>query len=127
LGNANAADRDRVLEALKAYRMLQATIPETAPANKDLTKDMPVLPKTDLNSLVALLETMVANALVACLDTGKATQVTVDPAFPDILPVLRASTKSGKTGDHLFEEENGSRQVYGVKAPKAVDRRNRTC
>lgn len=126
VGNANAADRDRVLEALKAYCILQATILETAPANKGLTKDMPVLPKTDLNSLVALLKTRVANALVACnqIDAGKAAQVTIDPAFPDILPVLRASTKSGKTGDDLFEEENGSRHVYGVKAPKAVDRRN---
>ncbi|HET7867413.1 MAG TPA: hypothetical protein VFL86_23655 [Burkholderiaceae bacterium] len=115
----------------RTYCVLEASIRETAPSNRGLTKDMPVLPKTNLRDIEREITTLLKDGLATAPRNGPDQNAPItfdlDAAFAPILADLQEASGSGRKNFDLFETTggavSGSRHVYGVKDAKNVSSR----
>jgi hypothetical protein len=120
----------KAVKLSRSYCVLEASIRETAPTNKGLTKDMPVLPKTNLKDIekeiLALLASGLAGVPRVGAQGGEKLALNLADAFGEILYELQKASGSERKNPDVFEETGSqselgeSRHVYGVKFAKKV-------
>ncbi|MGY4829197.1 hypothetical protein ACVNIS_11510 [Sphaerotilaceae bacterium SBD11-9] len=135
LAATEAGKLTKAVELSRAYCVLQASTRETAPLERGLTKDMPVLPKMNLLDMEKTIQTLLreGQAAVPRVGAGPHPPITLDipAAFDPIITALEEASGSGRQNRDVFDANDpdapNSRHVYGVKNPQKVsDRRNHT-
>lgn len=122
---ARGTELDQVLKLMRAYCVLEASILSTAPASKGLTKDMPMLPKTNIASMEAAMQTLLREGLRQDaqhrVNAEKINGMRLREFFPRIIAELRQASGANREGSDFYETTRRSRHVYGVKDPKEVN------
>ena len=105
----------------RGYCILEASIRETAPGRHGLTKDMPILPKTNILSIETEIIRLIKAGLAPAVPDDKRNAVTLRTKFRDVIAALRTASGSGRDETDFYEETDAkggasaSRHVYGVK------------